>query len=134
MSLSASQLPGSLHELNEVLVVVHGGRHGGVVVVPLASLNAAVAVLVSEVGQEIEENFVLGHLAGNDLRVQVAGVDSLEVSSVDGATAVVVELEEGLVNEGLALSVRASLFKLLAAKFKFVKFYLLSNRPGIRRS
>jgi hypothetical protein len=105
----SSQFPGGLHEHDEVLVVVNGGADSGVVLVPLRSLNFAVTVLVTEGGEELKEDLVLGSLSGEHLGVEGAVVHTLKVSGVDGTGAVGVELEEGLVNHGLSLGVEGSL-------------------------
>ena len=107
--LQHSELPGRLHELDEVIVVVNGRRDSGVVVVPLSTLNTAISVSVTEVSQEFEENLVFSHLSGDDLRVEGGVVDALKVGGLDGATAIAVELEESLVDHGLALGVEFSL-------------------------
>ena len=57
--VARSNLPGGLHELHEVVVVVNGRGDGGVVVVPLGLGNNAVIVFISEVGEELEEGLVL---------------------------------------------------------------------------
>lgn len=105
-----SDFPGGLHELHEVVVVVNGGGDSGVVVAPLLAVNFTITVFVTEVSEELEEDFVLSHLSGDNLRVHVGGVDSLEIGGLDEAGAVVVELEEGLVNHSLSLLVESSLF------------------------
>ena len=107
--LRDSELPGRLHELDEVFVVVNGRRDSGVIVVPLSTLNTAISVSVTEVSQEFEENLVFGHLSGDDLRVEGGIVDALKVGGLDGATAIGVELEESLVDHSLTLSVEGSL-------------------------
>ena len=91
-----------------MVVVVYGRGDSGVVVGPLFTVNFTVTVFVTEVSEELEEDLVLSHLSGDNLRVHVGGVDSLEVGSLDGTVTVVVELEEGLVNHSLSLLVESS--------------------------
>ena len=107
--LRYSELPGRLHELDEVFVVVNGRRDSGVVVVPLSAVNTAISVSVTEVSQEFEENLVFGHLARDDFRVERGVVDALKVGGLDSATAISVELEESLVDHSLTLGVEGSL-------------------------
>ena len=103
--LDSVKSPGGLHELNEVFVVVNGGRHGGVVLVPLGSLDSAIVVSVTEVLEELQEHFILGHFAALDFRVHGAVVDSAEIGGGNLTTAIRVELEEGFVNHSLSLGV-----------------------------
>jgi hypothetical protein len=105
-----SDFPGGFHELNEMVVVVNGGGDSGVVVIPFLAVNFTVTVFVTEVSEELEEDLVLSHLSGDNLRVHVGGVDSLEIGGLDGTVAIVVELEEGLVNHSLSFIVESSLF------------------------
>ena len=91
-----------------MFVVVNGGADSGVVLVPLISLNFAVTVLVTEVLEELHEDFVLGDLTGLDLRVHAAVIDTTEVCGSDFSITVGIELEEGLVDHSLSLSVQAS--------------------------
>ena len=91
-----------------MVVVVNGGADSGVVLVPLISLDFAVTVLVTEVLEELHEDLVLGDLAGLDLRVHAAVVDTTEVSGSDFSITVGIELEEGLVDHSLSLGVEAS--------------------------
>jgi hypothetical protein len=100
------ELPGGLHELDEVVVVVNRGADSGIVLVPLGSLDFAVAVSVAEVLEELHEHLVLGHLAILDLRVHAAVVHSPQVSGSDLARTVRVELEEGLVDHSLSPRVK----------------------------
>lgn len=102
-------MPGSLHKLDEVVVVVYGGGHGGVVFVPLVSLDSAIPVLVTEVLKELQEHLIFGHLAVLDLRVHGAVIDSLKIGSGDFAITIFVELEVCLVNHSLSLGVEGSL-------------------------
>lgn len=106
--ITRSQLPGGFHKLNEVVVVVNRGGHGGVVVVPLGTGDFTVTVLVTEVSEELKEHFVLSHLSGDNLGVHVGGVDTLKVSSLNQTTAVVVKFEVGLVDHSLSLGVQGS--------------------------
>ena len=106
---SLVKFPGGLHELNEVVVVINGGGDGGVVLVPLGTLDFAIAVLVTEAVKELQEDLVLGHLAGLDLGVHGAVVDATEIGGGDFTRAVSVELKESLVDHGLTLGVQGSL-------------------------
>ena len=91
-----------------MIVVVNGGADSGVVLVPLISLDFAVAVLVAEALEELQEDFVLGDLAALDLGVHAAVVHTAEVSGGDLTITVGVKLKEGLVDHGLSLGVQAS--------------------------
>ena len=71
-------------------------------------MDFAVTVLVTEVLEELHEDFVLGDLTGLDLRVHAAVVDTTEVSGSDFSITVGIELEESLVDHSLSLSVQAS--------------------------
>lgn len=104
-----SESPGSLHQLDEVVVVVNRGTDSRVVLVPLVPLNFSVTVFVSEVGQELEEDLVLGHLAVLHLGVEAAVVDSLEVACFNLAGTIGVEFQERLVNDGLSAVVQLAL-------------------------
>ena len=103
------KLPGSLHELDEVVVVVNRGADSGVVLVPLISLNLTITVSVAEVLKELQEHLILGLLARLHLGVHAAVVDASEVSGSDFTRAVGVELKEGLVDHSLSLGVEGSL-------------------------
>ena len=91
-----------------MIVVVNGGADSGVVLVPLISLDFAVTVLVSEVLEELHEDFVLGDLATLDLRVHAAVVHTTEVRGSDLSITVGVELKEGLVDHSLPLGVQTA--------------------------
>ena len=91
-----------------MIVVVNGGADSGVVLVPLISLDFAVTVSVTEVLEELHEDFVFGDLTCLDLRVHAAVVDTTKVSGSDFSITVGIELEEGLVDHSLSLSVQAS--------------------------
>ena len=103
------ELPGGLHELNEVVVVVNGGADSGVVLVPLISLDLSIVVSVTEVLEEFQEHLVFGLLAVLHLGVHAAVVDALEVGGGDFAITVLVELKEGLVNHSLSPLVELAL-------------------------
>ena len=102
------ELPGSLHELDEVIVVVNRGADSGVVLVPLISLNSTITVSVTEVLKELQEHFILGLLAGLNLGVHAAVVDASKVSSSDFTGAISVELKEGLVDHSLSLGIKGA--------------------------
>jgi hypothetical protein len=85
-----------------VLIVVHTGRHGGVVIVPLGLGDGAVSVLVAKGGEELCEHLVGGHLAANHLGVHAAVVNGLEVTGLNTFTTIAVELDESSVNSLLA--------------------------------
>jgi len=106
--LSLVKFPSSLHELDEVFVVVNRGADSGVVLVPLCSLNSAVAVSVTEVLKEFQEHFVFGHLARLHLGVHAAVVNASKVGGSDLTRAIGVELKEGLVDHSLSLGVEGS--------------------------
>ena len=107
--VSLVEFPGSLHELDEVIVVVDGGRDSGVVLVPLISLDLSIVVSVTEVLEEFQEHLVFGLLAVLHLGVHAAVVDALEVGGGDFAITVLVELKEGLVNHSLSPLVELAL-------------------------
>ena len=102
------ELPGSLHELDEVIVVVNRGADSGVVLVPLISLNLTITVSVAEVLKELQEHFILGLLAGLHLGVHAAVVDASEVGGSDFTRAIGVELQESLVDHSLSLGVEGA--------------------------
>ena len=85
-----------------MLVVVHAGRHAGVIVVPFRLSDGAVAVLVTERGEELSEDLVGGHLTALNLGVHASVVNSLEVAGLNALTAITVELAEGSVDSLLA--------------------------------
>lgn len=80
-----------------------------VVGVPLFAVDAAVAVLVAEVRQELEEDLVLGELSADHLGVQARLVDSLEVGGRNRVRFVPEEPVESSVDELLALGAHLSL-------------------------
>ena len=92
-----------------MIIVVDRRRDGGIVLVPLATLDLAVAVAVTEVLKELQEDLILGHLTALHLGVHAAVVDTAEVSSGDLAITVLVKLKEGLVNHSLTLLVEGAL-------------------------
>jgi len=92
-----------------VVIIVDGGRDSGVIVIPLSPLNAAVMVSITKVGEELHEHLILGQSAIDDLRVETAVVDTLEVTSINPAVAVTIELQESLVGYGLSLGVQFAL-------------------------
>ena len=92
-----------------MLVVVDRAGHGGIVLVPLSALDLAITVAVTEALEEFQEDLILGHLTALDLGVHGAVVDAAEVGSSDAAITVLVELQEGLVDHSLTLSVEGSL-------------------------
>ena len=102
------KLPGSLHELDEVVVVVNRGADSGVVLVPLISLNLTITVSVAEVLKELQEHFILGLLAGLHLGVHAAVVHASEVSGSDFTRAIGIELKERLVDHSLTLGVEGA--------------------------
>ena len=109
--LDSVKSPGGLHELHEVVVVVNGRADGGVVLLPLGRADLAVAVLVAEVLEELQEDLVLGELTVLDLGVHAAVVDALKVGSGDGTITIGVELEVGLSDHGQSLVVEFSLYQ-----------------------
>lgn len=92
-----------------MLIVVDGSGNSRIVVVPFSSSDAAVSVFISKVGKELQEHLVLSHLSADDFGVEAAVVDTLEVGGVDESVTVLVELEEGLVSDCLALCVQLAL-------------------------
>ena len=93
-----------------MVVVVNRGADSGVVLVPLISLDLAIAVLVAEALEELQEDLILGHLTALHLGVHAAVVDTAEVGGGDLAITVGVELQEGLVDHSLAALVEGSLW------------------------
>jgi len=92
-----------------VVIIVDGGRDSGVIVVPLSPLNAAVMVSIAKVGEELHEHLILGQGAIDDLGVETAVVDTLEVTSINPAVAFTIDLQESLVGYGLSLGVQLAL-------------------------
>lgn len=109
MSCSVVELPGGLHELNEVVVVVDGGANGSVVFEPLLLSDLTIVVLVAEALEELQEDLVLGHLAVLDLGVEGGVIDTSEVSGGDAAIGVLVELVVGSQGDVLSPLVQLSL-------------------------
>lgn len=110
-----------------MLVVVDRRRDSGVVLVPLGSLDFAVAVLVSEALEEFEEDLVFGHLSGLDLGVHAAVVDASKVSSGDLTVAVLVELQESLVNHRLSLGVEGALCQKFMQKVRVARVKIVQG-------
>ena len=99
---SLIEFPGILHELDEVVIVVNVSADGGVVVVPLLAGQDAITVTVAEGAEELNENFLGGHLAGDHLGVVRGVVDDAEVGRGNGTIAVTVELVKALSNDVLS--------------------------------
>ena len=89
-----------------MVIIINAGRDSGVVVVPLASGDHTVSVFVSEAGEEFEEDFVVSHFSADHLWVHGGVINWLQVGSGDLSTSVVVEFQEGLVDQGLSLCVQ----------------------------
>ena len=100
-----------------MVVVVNGGADSGVVLVPLRSLNFSVTVSVSEVGEELKEDLVLGHFSGLHLWVEGGVVDTSQVSGFDATISVLIEFEEGFVDHGLSAFVKGSLIKGIGCQY-----------------
>ena len=92
-----------------MIVIVDGGGDSGVIVIPLSPLNAAVMVSIAKVGEELHEHLILGQGAIDDLGVETAVVDTLEVTGINPAVAVTIKLQESLVGYGLSLGVQLAL-------------------------
>ena len=77
------QFPDDLHDLHKHVVSINGCTNSGVIVVPFLRCEAltyrladpTIAILVAEVFEEVDNDLFLGHLAGNDMRVQFRVVD-----------------------------------------------------------
>ena len=95
-----------------MVVVVDRGADSGVVLVPLISLDFAVAVSVAEVLEELKEDLVFGHFTVLDLGVHAAVVHASEVSGGDLAITIGIELKECLVDHGLSLGIEGALRKI----------------------
>lgn len=92
-----------------MVVIVDARRDGRVVVVPLTSINFSIPVAVAEVGEELQEHLVFGHLTRDDLRVHGGRVDALQVSGFNGAVTVTVKLKERFVDHCLTFWVAFAL-------------------------
>ena len=92
-----------------MVVIVDGGGDSGVIVIPLSPLDAAVVVSITKVGEELHEHLIFGQRAIDDLGVETAVVDTLEVTCINPAVAVTIELQESLVGYGLSLGVQLAL-------------------------
>ncbi len=103
--MSSIKLPGTPHQVAEVIIVVNVGTHSSVVVIPLILGDHAVFVLVSEVLLKFKENFVFSDLSADNFGVHVAVVDVPHICGSDLAIAIFVEFEKSLVYEGLAFLV-----------------------------
>ena len=104
-----------------MVIVVDGGANGGVVLEPLLLGDLTIVVSVSEVLEEFQEHFVLGHLAGLDLGVELGVVHVAQVSGGDAAVGVLVELVVGGEGDVLSSLVKGSLFE---------KFWLACHFAG----
>lgn len=105
---SVVKFPRVAHKLHEVVVVVNVGADSSVVIVPLLVGDNAIAVFVAEAGQELDEHFLVSHLAADNFGVLRAVIDYAHVARVDHAVAVLVKLAEALVDDRLAGSVGGS--------------------------
>ena len=99
------EFPAGLHQVDEVLALLDIVTHCSVVVVPLRVGDGAVLVLVAEALQELSEDLVEAHLAGDDLGVVRAVEDLSDVVGRHIAVALLVDLAPSLVDPGLAGSV-----------------------------
>ena len=108
-AISRSEFPCLGHEHDEVLVIVDGRGHGGVVVVPLTGSDLTIVVLVSEVGKELEEGLIFSNLARDNLWVRVARIANSKVRCGNAARSIGVELAESSIDNSLSCGVeRAS--------------------------
>ena len=105
---SVVKFPRVAHQLHKVAVVVNIGADSCVVIVPLLVGDNAIAVFVAEAGQELDEHFLVGHLAADNFGVLRAVVHYAHVTRVDHTVAVLVELGKALVDDRLAGSVGSS--------------------------
>ena len=92
-----------------MVIIVDGRRDSGVIVIPLSPLNAAIMISITKVGEELHEDLILGQGAIDDLGMETAVVDTLEVTSINPAVAVTIELQESLVSYRLPLGVQPAL-------------------------
>ena len=81
-----------------MLVVVDRRADGGIVLVPLTSLDFTITVSVTEVSEEFQEDFVFGHLTRLDLGVHCAVVDASKVGGGNFTGAIGIEFKESLVS------------------------------------
>ena len=79
--------------------------HCSIVVIPLCLRNSAISVLVTKTTQKLSEHLILSHLTAPHLGVLIARENSFQISATDHTITIPVELEVGLVNEGLSLSI-----------------------------
>ena len=92
----------------EMAIVSNEHGDSGVVIVPLASGDLSIIVLVSEVGEELEEGLVLSDLSRDDLWVSVTWVADSEVGSGNTARSVSVELAESGINHSLSGGIKGA--------------------------
>jgi hypothetical protein len=111
--LFSIKFPGSLHELNEVVIVVNGGWDSRVVIIPFISLDLSISVFITEVSEELKEDLILSHLSWDNFGVEAGVVNTLQVSSFNAAITVLIKLEESLVGHSLSLGVHFTLLKRL---------------------
>ena len=105
---SVVEFPCVAHQLHEVAVVVNVGTDSCVVIVPLLVGDNAIAVFVAEASQELDEHFLVSHLAADNFGMLRAVVHYAHVARVDHAVAILVELGEAKVDDVLAGRVGSS--------------------------
>eukprot|EP00760_Papus_ankaliazontas_P008556 PhM_4_TR13886/c0_g1_i1/m.56465 len=95
--------PGGVHHQHEVLVVVDGRAHVGVVVLELLGRHDAVLLAADlERVDELQEHLLLGLLALEHVGVALGGVELADLVKVNTAVAVEVELAVRLGDDALA--------------------------------
>lgn len=95
--------------MDEVIIVINGSRDGSIIIIPLRSRNFSIFVFVTEVGQELEEDFILSHFTRDNLRVEAAIIGSLKISGFNGTVSILIEFQESLIDESLSFLVEFAL-------------------------
>ena len=108
-SLLSSKLPGCPHQLFIVVIVVNGGWYGRVVIIPFLSADSTITISVSKVREELHKDLILSHCSVDDLGVETAIVNSLEVSGINPTVSVTIKLKVSLVSDCLSFGIQVSL-------------------------
>lgn len=108
-SLLSSKLPCCPHQLFIVVIIVDGSWYCRVVIVPFLSGNSSITISVSKVREELHKDLILSHCSIDDLGVETAIVNALEVSCINPTVSVTIKLKVSLVSDCLSFCVQVSL-------------------------
>ena len=67
-------------------------------------------VSIAKIGKELHENLILRHGSVDNLGVETAVVNTLEVTSIKPSVSITIKFQESLVSYGLSLGVKSALF------------------------